>query len=621
MFWLPILDPHRYVLILFARKTITEIRNRITNTAIHNLSQYTLSYSEKKLLGLGLGFIPPANFPSSSSLLADFDSFARQLRLRWFFKDSSDRPLPKFRVPNPAWNPPQTCPPLENIISTGKAILRDSLARCANIRQNRLPIALRKAIRGLAKNDNIVLKPADKNLGLTVLDVSWYLSEGYRQLSDRDVYLSVTAVPLDELYDRLSYICFSSLCLSKDELKFILLRPEKGFRVCSLYFLPKIHKPKMVGRPICSYNGFVFEHASKWLHYKLFPILLRQKQHLKDSLTLLRDISELKFPPNVILFTFDVESLYPSIPTDEGLYALKHMIRDDFSSGELRFIMALATLILKNHYLEFNNGYWLQIRGTAMGSNFAVVYACLFLCFLENKQFSALPYSDLLYYKRYIDDAFGVWSGTELGLRDFLGAYALGLQSHIKITPTISSSSVSFLDISLFKSDSFVFSGKLSSSCYQKELNRYQYLPYSSWHPRHQKLSFIVGELRRYIMRESTLKGFLKLRLLFYQRLRARGYPLSLLRKAFSKVDYDMRSAMLESSKEVGSSGNGIPLIYKLEYTKFTKALNLGVILNPTLNRLLQKHPDLQHIPRPIICWRNSRNLRSFLVRSKISKA
>ena len=40
-----------------------------------------------------------------------------------------------------------------------------------------------------------------------------------------------------------------------------------------------------------------------------------------------------------------------------------------------------------------------------MGSNFLVTYACLFLCYIESLQENN---SNLIYYKRYIDDAFGI---------------------------------------------------------------------------------------------------------------------------------------------------------------------------------------------------------------------
>jgi hypothetical protein len=59
-----------------------------------------------------------------------------------------------------------------------------------------------------------------------------------------------------------------------------------------------------------------------------------------------------------------------------------------------------------------------------MVSNFAVFYACLFLCFLEKKQGNP----QLLFFKRYIDDALGFWDGYEDSLQTFLNSYARGFR-------------------------------------------------------------------------------------------------------------------------------------------------------------------------------------------------
>ena len=613
MFWFPLLDPEGYTLYVFSQKTPREVDYRISNKAIHNLSSYKLSLQEKTLLGLGLKFIPPSKFPNEPELLQEYHAFSRQLRLRWFFKDSNNT-LPPFRVPNPSWNPESKYQPLEEIIAHGETLLLESIEACHHTRQNRLPHHLSKALRKLKSNPNIIIKPADKNLGLCVLDREWYLNEGQRQLSDATVYKSVENVPFEELYDRLSSVVNKyRMLIGNNGAKYILLKPPNGYRVCSLYFLPKIHKPTVVGRPICSYNGFIFEKTSIWLHHKLFPILTEQSQHLQDSLSLVRDVETLRFPNDIILFTFDVESLYPSIPTKEGLSALREMIKGKFESKELNLIMTLAALVLEHHYLEFDGKYWRQIKGTAMGSNFAVVYACLFLCFLEKVQGNP---QQLLYFKRYIDDALGFWEGDEESLKSFLNNYASGLQDHIRITPALSKTGVNFLDIYVYKSNDFYHTRKLSVSCYMKELNRYQYLPFTSWHPKHQKEAFITGELRRYVIRESKYENFLKLRRLFLHRLIARGYPYKFIRACFEKIDYSRRSEFLNKNPQNKGKGHGT--VFKLFFSKFAKRLKLKKRVLDEIYNKLQNDAELRHIPRPIVCWKNPRSLRSYLVRSRI---
>ena len=50
-----------------------------------------------------------------------------------------------------------------------------------------------------------------------------------------------------------------------------------------MYFLPKVHKEPIGYRLICSYNGSLFEQTSKWIHHQLLPMLVQQKQYLRDS--------------------------------------------------------------------------------------------------------------------------------------------------------------------------------------------------------------------------------------------------------------------------------------------------------------------------------------------------
>jgi len=543
-----------------------------------------------------------------------FDDFARTLRLRWYFSNSKSKPL--FYIPNPQWNPPKKNSRLEKSIYTLKKELENLIQHTPYVKKT-FSKKLQNALHSIKNNPNIIIKPADKNLGLTILDTSWYLNEGQRQLSDTNTYLPVTSVPLENLIQNLKAIVIKSQFLLDEEKKYILHKPTNGFRICPLYFTPKIHKPTLVGRPICAYNDSIFEHASKWLHHELYPILLDHKQNLLDSTTLIKELRAFKLPLNSYLFSFDIEALYPSIPTNEGLLALKSTITQYFPPHKVEFIISLATLILKNHYLTFNQLYWRQIKGTAMGSNFAVVYACIFLSYMENKQHNTCPHKELIYYKRYIDDAIGIWHGDKTSLTLYLSSYAKEFHPHIRINHTISDNAIDILDIQFYKGHNFSSTLTLSSRIHQKAYNQYQYLPYNSYHPKHQKISFITGEIRRYIIRESTLEGFIKLRNLFYFRLRARGYPSKLILFCFNKLQYGHRLTLLESLPKRTTSKNRAPLVFKLQHNCFTQALNMGAFLTLIRANLTTNCPELEPLDRPTLAWINPPKISHHLVKNQ----
>ena len=93
-----------------------------------------------------------------------------------------------------------------------------------------------------------------------------------------------------------------------------------------LYVLPKIHKRlfNVPGRPVISYCGTPTKKASEFLDHHLKPVMQKGKSYIKktnDFINKIRDISSI--PEGSLLVTADVVGLYPSIPHELGLEALK----------------------------------------------------------------------------------------------------------------------------------------------------------------------------------------------------------------------------------------------------------------------------------------------------------
>ena len=76
--------------------------------------------------------------------------------------------------------------------------------------------------------------------------------------------------------------------------------------------------------------------------------------------------------------------LYPSIPHDEGLGALRTALNSrENQSVSTDTLVELADLVLSNNFFEFNGDFFKQIRGTAIGTKCAPSYAILFLAALD----------------------------------------------------------------------------------------------------------------------------------------------------------------------------------------------------------------------------------------------
>ncbi|CAI5960752.1 unnamed protein product [Closterium sp. NIES-65] len=615
-------------------RSVQEVADKLTNVAVHNLSRRQLSEDELAGLALGLKFIPTPPSLDQEQLRQAVEQFQRRVRLAWQFRDSR-RPVPRFRVPRPSWQPSSGPEEVEEYLA-GVADRVEGLSEL--IGGPARPNVSRRvlgALQRLSRDRSIVIKPADKNLGIAVLDREWYEGEALRQLGDRAVYEPVAMVPLQRLWGQLCRWAEQARLagLPSQVLDFILqprtpcleraTRAWERFRVCRFYLLPKLHKTPVAGRPICSSTLWVFEHASAVLDHYLRPLLRFSPSHLPDSLALLHQLEDLRVPAEALFLTYDVESLYPSIPIDAGIscierWLLRWAAQGRIARGVADTLVQLLGLVMRQNHLEFGGRFWRQVRGTAMGTPVAVIYAVLFMAWLDERLLETEPElsQHVLLHRRFIDDGVVVWTGTRERLLEWVGAFG-GLEQTIRLTHEISTSQFTLLDITFSKGELWQTTAILDTTTFQKPLNVYQYFPFSSAHPSHCKRGFILGELQRYILRESSSRGFRSIRSAFYARLRARGYPDTFLQPIFSSISYARRPELLARSRARGEG----------EQEAQQRVLPLVLDFHPSVQqvrwgRLLAFPPEapafeqLSHYRAPFVSYRAPPSLRQLLVRA-----
>ena len=93
--------------------------------------------------------------------------------------------------------------------------------------------------------------------------------------------------------------------------------------------------------------------------------------------------------------------------------------------------MEAIRIILCNNVFQFNGQYYIQLKGTAMGTKMAPTYANLFLGYLENSLHknaaSVLSPQTSIYMRenwfRYLDDCFIIWNNELGNIDEFTGIY------------------------------------------------------------------------------------------------------------------------------------------------------------------------------------------------------
>ena len=149
-------------------------------------------------------------------------------------------------------------------------------------------------------------------------------------------------------------------------------------------------------------------------------------------------------PKDAILFCFDVCKLYSSIPRKEGLEACEEGL--EIRSRPIiptEYAKEMIKVVLDNNNFSLWDKHYLQKGGVAIGSRLGRNFACAFMRKWDEKllQFETKHF----FYKRFIDDGFGIWTEDLDSLLKFAD-FANNIHSDIKLELRWSREEVVFLD-------------------------------------------------------------------------------------------------------------------------------------------------------------------------------
>ena len=270
-----------------------------------------------------------------------------------------------------------------------------------------------------------------------------------------------------------------------DEIKEYLLASGEE-REGRFYLLPKIHKEGSLGRPVISGCNTPTEKISRFVDHHLRPLVSTINSYIKDTNDFLRklmDIGTLLDLEGAILCTVDVLELYPYIPHDEGLQAVKEPLLAWDSNldegkklGKLKMTVDFTEIVLKNNYFEFDGKHFVQKLGTVIGTRMAPSYANIFMDELERQLIAQAQIKPHTWW-RYVDDIFIIWTEGEDSLRDFID-YLNSAHRMIKFTSKWSYKEVEFPDVKVIND-----SRKLETDVYINPTDSHQYLHQASCHP------------------------------------------------------------------------------------------------------------------------------------------
>ena len=507
----------------------------------------------------------------------------------------------------------------------------------------------------------IVIKPNDKMGGQSVMNTVDYVKRVEEMLNatfvdendeEKRYYEGpIAGMYVDQHFNQIkSFLEESSrseIITENDAKNLLPKEPTPG----RFYGLVKNQKPILEGeqipplRPVVSGCGSNTEMISWMIDQEAKHMVPMPESYWQDTPHALRDLKEENNkgpqPGNAILVTADVVGLYTNIPQDQGMQVFREALNSSRFRPEPKlpteFLMTLLMFVLTCNLFIFNSSFWLQIYGTAMGTRVAPTFACIFMGWLETGLLAAWVGTAVHMWRRFIDDIFFIWKGSEEELKEFM-EHCNNFHPTIKFTfdYNIHTRSVNFLDIHMWIDSN----GYIQTDLYQKPGKVCQLLLPSSAHPSHICRSLplsIAYRVRRLcsLTDQSTcawqnLKQHLNLRKAKVPTVptqitsRFEDQMIALKSRGYKEraVLYQFQLVLLRSREEV---------MEKVVRTEDERAIILALpfdrrlpdaasILHQHYDLLVKRNPGVKEwmVRAPMVAHLRPANLRDFLVRAKL---
>ena len=161
-----------------------------------------------------------------------------------------------------------------------------------------------------------------------------------------------------------------------------------------------------------SYTGTPLYEVSKYIAEILKPYGKQKEQHTNNSKSFSTFIRQQTIEPDEIMVCFDVTSLYTTTPIDQALLIIEDLLQHDDKLADRtplspNQILDLLNILLRTTYFKFNDQFYQQTDGAAMGGPTSAIVSEIYMQALEMAAITTADHPPKIW-ERHVDDVFSV---------------------------------------------------------------------------------------------------------------------------------------------------------------------------------------------------------------------
>ena len=265
----------------------------------------------------------------------------------------------------------------------------NSLLRKAQVPKPNLTREERKVLAQLKKDKDRVILTTDKGVAMVLMDREDYITKAEALLSQPAYRL----LPRDLTTQIKAKLITKRRKIKQDnnleEGMYKAMYPT-GCIPPKFYELPKFYKTGNPLRPIVSGRSLVTHRVTKVLRKVLKCLVGKSPYHIQSTRDFVNRAKGLTLQPGECFTSYDITSLFTSVPIDPALNIIKDLLEKDEKLSDrtvlsVQDIIELLEFCQHNTYFSFQNKFYELFEGAAMGSLVSPIVVNLYMEYFDRK--------------------------------------------------------------------------------------------------------------------------------------------------------------------------------------------------------------------------------------------